>query len=45
MEVEDILAMPILDRSMKIHSTKYGTPGFDEFKTVLSYASLLPLYI
>ncbi|KZV72345.1 hypothetical protein PENSPDRAFT_604622 [Peniophora sp. CONT] len=36
MEVEDILGMPILDRSMKMLATKYGTPGFDEFKSVLS---------
>lgn len=37
MEVEDILGIPILDRSMRILSTKYGMPEFDEFKAVLSY--------
>ncbi|KAI0035520.1 hypothetical protein K488DRAFT_43143 [Vararia minispora EC-137] len=36
MEVDEIAKIPLFDKSLKLFSRKYGRPGLDEFKTLLS---------
>ncbi|KAI0317531.1 hypothetical protein OF83DRAFT_1120887 [Amylostereum chailletii] len=42
LEVEEIVDIPIFDKTLKLHSTKYGLPSLGQFRTLLSDLSQIP---